>query len=110
MITVKNLMTLERFLLEIDNRFKFQLRFAEVIELNKFLEEVGKITDIFFSLQDEHFKKFNDSEALSEYHDKLMNDVVMINTAKMIKFVKDISNRYYDDEFADIITKNKFWD
>lgn len=110
MITVRNLMTLERFLLEIENRFKFQLRFAEVIELYGFLKEVGKITNLFFMLQEEHAKKFGDKEALREYHNKLIDDEVSINTSKMVAFVKDISNRFYDEEFADIITKNQFWD
>ena len=110
MITVKNLMTLERFLLEIENRFKFQLRFAEVIELYGFLKEVGKITNLFFMLQEQHAETYKDKEALKEYHDKLINDTVNLNTMKMVAFVKDVSNRFYDEEFADIITKNKFWD
>lgn len=110
MITVKNLMTLERFLLEIENRFKFQLRFAEVIELYSFLKEVGKITNLFFILQEQHAEKYKDKEALKEYHDKLINDNVNLNVTKMVEFVKDVSNRFYDEEFADIITKNQFWD
>lgn len=110
MITVKNLMILERLLLEIENRFKFQLRFAEVIELNGFIEEIGKVTDLFFTLQEEHYRKFSDNNALSEYHEKLMNDKVKINTSKMITFVKDISNRFVDDEFGEIVVKNQFWD
>ena len=110
MITVKNLMTLERLLLEIEERFKFQLRFAEVIELNGFISEIGKITDLFFSLQEEHYRKYGDNEALSEYHEKLMNDKVKINTSKMVSFVKDICNRFVDDEFGEIVVKNQFWD
>ena len=110
MITVKNLMTLERFLLEIENRFKFQLRFAEVIELYSFLKEVGKITNLFFILQEQHAEKYKDKEALKEYHDKLINDNVNLNVTKMVEFVKDVSNRFYYEEFADIITKNQFWD
>ena len=110
MITVKNLMTLERFLLEIENRFKFQLRFAEVIELYSFLKEVGKITNLFFILQEQHAEKYKDKEALKEYHDKLINDNVNLNVTKMVEFVKDVSNMFYDEEFADIITKNQFWD
>ena len=110
MITVKNLMTLERLLLEIEERFKFQLRFAEVIELNSFISEIGKITDLFFSLQEEHYRKYGDNEALSEYHEKLMNDKVKINTSKMVSFVKDICNRFVDDEFGEIVVKNQFWD
>ena len=110
MITVKNLMILERLLLEIENRFKFQLRFADVIELNGFIEEIGKVTDLFFTLQEEHYRKFGDNDALSEYHEKLMNDSVSLNTSKMIAFVKDVSNRFVDDEFGEIVVKNQFWD
>ena len=110
MITVKDLITLERLLLEIDSRFKFQLKFAEVIELNKFIEEIGKITDLFFSLQEEYYKKFGDNGSLSVYHDRLMDDKVKINTSKMIAFVKDICNRFVDDEFGEIVVKNQFWD
>ena len=110
MITVRNLMTLERFLLEIENRFKFQLRFAEVIELYGFLKEVGKITNLFFLIQQQFQEKYADNEALKEYHDKLIDDEVNLNASKMIAFVKDVSNRFYDEEFADIITKNQFWD
>ena len=110
MITVKDLITLERFLLEINSRFKFQLKFAEIIELNKFIEEVGNITNLFFTLQEEHYRKFGDNDSLAEYHDKLMNDKVKINVSKMIAFVKDIFNRFGDEEFGEIVIKNKFWD
>jgi hypothetical protein len=110
MITVKDLITLERFLLEINSRFKFQLKFAEIIELNKFIEEVGSITNLFFTLQEEHYRKFGDNDSLAEYHDKLMNDNVKINVSKMIAFVKDIFNRFGDEEFGEIVIKNQFWD
>jgi hypothetical protein len=96
--------------LEIEDRFKFQLRFAEVIELNGFIDEVSKVTNTFFSLQEEYYKKYGDNEALKEYHDRLMNDVVNMNASKMIGFVKEINNRYYDEGFADIVTKKQFWD
>jgi hypothetical protein len=110
MITVRNLMILERFLLEIESRFKFKLRFAEVIELYGFLKEVGKITNLFFLIQQQFQEKYADNEALKEYHDKLIDDEVNLDVSKMIAFVKDVSNRFYDEEFADIITKNQFWD
>lgn len=109
MIKVKDLITLEQLLLEIDDRFKFKLRFAEVIELNEFIEEISKITNMFFSLQEEYYKKYGDY-MLKEYHDKLMNDIINVNASKMIGFIKDINNRYYDDGFANIITKKQFWD
>ena len=110
MIALKDLITLERFLLEINSRFKFQLKFAEVIELNNFIEEVSNITNLFFTLQEEHYRKFGDNDSLAEYHDKLMNEKVKINTSKMIAFVKDVFNRFADDEFGKIVIKNKFWD
>ena len=110
MIALKDLITLERFLLEINSRFKFQLKFAEVIELNNFIEEVSNITNLFFTLQEEYYRKFGDNDSLAEYHDKLMNEKVKINTSKMIAFVKGVFNRFADDEFGKIVIKNKFWD
>ena len=110
MITVGNLMILERFLLEIENRFKFDLKLGEAVELYQYLKEIGKITNLFFLLQQEYFRKYGDKEKLEEYHNRLMNDNVKINTHKMIELVKEMSERCDDDEFKEIVAKNKFWD
>ena len=110
MITVKNLMTLERFLLEIENRFKFQLRFAEIIELYGFLKEVGKITNLFFMLQEKYHEKYGDKDALIKYRERIIDENINLNTSKMIAFVKDICERFDDEDFRGIVTKNNFWD
>lgn len=110
MITVRNLMILERFLLEIENRFKFELKFGEVVELYDNLKEIGRITNLFFMLQEQYHKKFNDEEKLKEYHNRIIDDNVNLNTIRIIAFVKGICNRFDDGEFKDIVTKNKFWE
>ena len=110
MITVRNLMILERFLLEIDSRFKFSLKFGEVVELYKYLKEVGRITNLFFMLQEQYYEKHNDKEMLMKYRERIIDEEVKINTAKMVAFVKDIYERFGDNEFKEIVTKNKFWD
>lgn len=109
MIKLKDLMILERFLLEIETRFKFELKFEEVVELYTFLKEVGRVTNLFFILQEQYYGVFKDKEKLKEYHDRLLNENVNMNTVKMIGLVKDVYNRFDNEEFKDIVTKNKFW-
>ena len=109
MIKLKELMILERLLLEIETRFKFDLRFEEVAELYAFLKEVGRITNLFFMLQEQHYNVFKDKEKLKEYHDRLLNENVNINTVKMIGLVKDVCERFDDKEFKEIVAKNNFW-
>lgn len=110
MIKLKELMILERFLLEIETRFKFELKFEEIVELYAFLKEVGRITNLFFMLQEQHYNAFKDKDKLKEYHDRLLDENVNVNTVKMIGLVKDVCKRFNDDEFKEIVTKNKFWE
>lgn len=109
MIKLKELMILERLLLEIESRFKFELKFEEIVELYAFLKEIGRVTNLFFMLQEQHYEKFKDKDKLKGYHDTLLEGNVKMNTVKMIGFVKDVYNRFNDEEFKDIVVKNKFW-
>jgi hypothetical protein len=52
MITIGQLMVIERFLLEIDVRFKFELSFSEALKLYNYLKDVGRITNLYFNLMD----------------------------------------------------------
>jgi hypothetical protein len=110
MIKLKDLMILERFLLEIETRFKFELKFEEVVELYAFLKEVGRVTNLFFMLQEQYYDAFKDKEKLKEYHDRLLNENVNMNTVKMIGLVKDVCDRFNDEDFREIVTKNNFWE
>lgn len=109
MATVKEIMVIERLLLEIENRFKFDLSIENVLTLYDYLKTVGKITNTFFMLQENYFKKFGDKEKLKEYHDRLINGKVKIGALSMINFIDWVCETFEDEEFKNIVAKNKFW-
>ena len=109
MITVEKLMVVERFLLEIENRFKFDLSFENVRVLYDYLKTVGRVTNLFFKLQEEHYNKFKDKDKLKAYHDKLMKEETCLDVSKMLRFIDWMSDTVDDEEFKNIVAKNKFW-
>lgn len=109
MIKISELMVIERFLLEIDVRFKFMLDFGKALKLHDYLKDVGRITSYYFLIQEEFQKKYNDIEKLKEYHEKIANSEIEYNVSEIIRFIESINEEYKDDEFKNIIIKNKFW-
>ena len=109
MITVSQLMIIERLLLEIETRFRFNLSFGMVSILYGFLREIGRITNLFFMLQEEYYNQYKDKDKLKEYHDKMLNDKVNINTSKMIGLIEDMYKENDDEEFKKLVDDNKFW-
>jgi len=111
-ITVSNLMILERLLLEIDARLKFEMNFGDAYTLHKLLNEVGRITSYAFLIQDEYHKEFNDIEKLKEYHKMVMDSEITTDTdyRDIIEFIEYISFKFKDGEFDEILNKIKFWD
>jgi hypothetical protein len=108
-IKLNDLMALERLLLEIDVKHKFDLSFNEVYSLYTHLKNVGKITSYFFLIQDEFYKKYGDSDKLKEYHDRLMNDTIEIDYDDIVQFIEKIFNKYGDSEFHALVNSVKFW-
>lgn len=110
-ITVSNLMILERLLLEIDARFKYDMNFGDAYILHRLLKEVGKITSYAFLIQDEYHKKFNDVDKLKEYHNMIMESEIVTDTdyRDIIEFIEYISFKFKDDEFDKILNRIKFW-
>lgn len=110
MIKVKELMVLERLLLEIDVRFKFKMNFGDAFKLYELLKSIGRITNYAFYIQDEYAKKFDDSEKLKEYHNMVMDSEVPYDQKETIEFIEYVSFKFKDEEFENIILKNKFWE
>ncbi len=110
-ISIKELMNLERVLLEIDSRFKFELDFANAYKLHCYLRDIGDITSYAFEIQEEHYKYFSDNLKTKEYHAKIMNSSIDTNCKEIMEFVDkllpNISGR--DEEFDKIIKDIKFW-
>lgn len=109
MITIEELMVIERFLLEIDVRFKFDLPFSEALKLYEFLKSVGRITNLYFKLLDEHYAKYNDPIALQEYRNKISGEEIEFDTEEIKKFIDNIYERVDNVEFKNIVLKNRFW-
>ena len=109
METINELMTLERLLLEIDARVKLELTLGDAVKLSKYLEEIGEITSLYFSLQEEHFRKYNDAEKLNEYHNRLSGDTIDYDTRKVKKFINDVSSKVVNKELGEILSKNRYW-
>ena len=109
MVTVNELMVIERFLLEIDARFKFTLSFSDALKLYNFLKDIGRITNLYFELQNEYYSKYNDVEKLKEYRNRLSGDKVEFETGEMKEFIDGIYESVDDTEFKNIVLKNRFW-
>lgn len=110
-ITISNLMILERLLLEIDARLKYEMNFGDAYTLHKLLKEVGRITSYAFLIQDEYHKKFNDVEKLKEYHKMIMESEIVTDTdyRDIIEFIEYVSFKFKDKEFDKILNNIKFW-
>ena len=109
MIKLKELMGLERIILEIETKFKFDLDFNDAYKLHEYLIKVGKITSYAFLIQDEYGQKY-DMEKLKEYHDKVFNSSVELNDEKdIIKFIEDIQEKIKDDGLNSIILNVRYW-
>lgn len=109
MVTVNEIMVLERLLLEIEERFKFKMSLSDVSELYEHLKNVGKITNLFFGLQDNYYKRYKNSERLKKYHDRLINGKVKFETEGITEFIDAVASSFVDDEFYELVKKNKFW-
>jgi hypothetical protein len=109
-IKLNDLMGLERLLLEIDIRYKFDLSFNDAYLLYEYLKNVGRITSYFFLIQDEFYQKYNDKDKLKEYHDRLLNDSLEFNYNGIVEFIDRVSlTNNDDDEFKTLVNKIKFW-
>lgn len=110
MIKLKDLMKIERILLEIDTFFKFELAFNDAWELHNYLVKVGKITSYAFLIQDEFNQKFNDTEKLKAYHDKLMENSVQLKCLKeLIKFIEKLQKEINNEKLNKLISDIKWW-
>ena len=108
-IKLKELMVLERILLEFDVNHKFELDFGDAYKLHAYLTKVGKITSYAFLIQDEFHKKYNDTEKLKEYHEKIMDSTVYFNYGDIVKFIDELNEKFKDEKIGSLILNNTFW-
>ena len=108
-IKLKELMVLERILLEFDVKYKFELDFGDAYKLYSYLTKVGKLTSYAFLIQDEFHNKYNDTEKLKEYHNKIMDSTVYFNYGDIVKFIDELNERFKDEKISSLILNNTFW-
>ena len=109
MVKIDELMRIEKILLEINNRYKFNLKLGEAVMLQDLLREIGRITNFYFLLQEEFFRKHGDKEKLQEYHNSLKEDNIYFNVSEAIKFINGVYDKLADEELKKIIDSTKFW-
>jgi hypothetical protein len=108
-IKLKELMVLERILLEFEVKYKFELDFGDAYKLHVYLNKVGKITSYAFLIQDEFHNKYNDTEKLKEYNNKIMDSTVYFNYGDIVKFIDELNERFKDEKISSLILNNMFW-
>lgn len=106
---VTELMTVERLLLEIDSRFKFELTLNDSLRLYNYLKKVGNVTNFFFYIQDEFSRKYPDKEKVKDYNRKLMSEKIEFDLFEIEGFIDYVYETFGDDDFRDIVSKNRFW-
>ena len=108
-IKLKELMVLERILLEFEVKYKFELDFGDAYKLYSYLTKVGKLTSYAFLIQDEFHNKYNDTEKLKEYHNKIMDSTVYFNYGDIVKFIDELNEKFKDEKIGSLILNNTFW-
>ena len=109
MITVKNLMTIERILLEIYTKHKFELDFNTVYKLYDYLRVIGRITNYSFQIQDEYYHTTKDEEKMKAFHEKVLNGEVDYDWVKTASFIGELMEQLKNDEVNEMVNKLKFW-
>lgn len=102
-------MTVEKLLLEIDSRFKFDLSFNDELKLYNYLKEIGNLTNFFFYTQDEFSRRYPDKEKVKTYNRKLMSEKIEFDLSGAEDFIDRMLEETDDKEFKDTVLKNRFW-
>lgn len=92
-VRIDNVMKLEKVLLQIEDEYKFKLDLGELLTLKELLSEISRITEIFFDVQLEYYRKYKDDELLEKYQEKLLNDKIEFNVKKYMSFINKIEER-----------------
>lgn len=109
MITIKNLMKIERILLEINAKHKFELSFNTAYKLVEFLRVIGRITNYSFLLQDEFSRKTINNDERVEYHVKILNSEVDYEWTKAASFIGEIMEELKNEDVNKLVNEFKFW-
>jgi hypothetical protein len=94
MAKIEDLISIEKQLLEIEDKHKFDITLDELIELEEHTKKVGAITSIYFNVQFEFSRKFDDENKLQKYHDKLTECELTFDYDSILNFIATIKSKY----------------
>ena len=104
-MNIQTLIDIEEILLKADNDIKFTYSLDELIKSEKYLKEIGFITNLYFKAQLDFSKSNPDEQALKEYHDKLISDDLNVDISDYITFITSIGGRLRDMDYFDKVKK-----
>lgn len=97
-MTVKELIEIEEKLLKFEDKEKFHLEFNDYLKLNKYLTEIGDITNLYFSLVKEYSDSLNNRELNLDASSRLLNNFnEKIYESKIDYNVDEIKKYMYDN-------------
>ena len=110
MTTIKKLTDLEEILLRADANYRFTYTLDELIKSEKYLKEIGTITNLFFTAQFEYSKTLNSNdeetgEKLAKYHNFLTKGELDIDDTKYINFINKLKEKIDNDDILELINK-----
>lgn len=76
MTNLNELVKIEELLLKYEEKEKFIIDFNEYIKLEKFLDEIGYITDKYFSLLKEYNEKLDKQDLNLDAQIRIMNNFI----------------------------------
>lgn len=109
MTTIKFLTDLEEILLKADAKYRYTYTLDELIKSEKYLKEIGYITNIFFETQFEYSKTLPDDEEknkkLTDYHNFLVKGKLDVNVFDYVIFIIKLKEKIDDAEILKLIDK-----
>lgn len=103
MTTIKKLMYIEEILLKADNDYRYSYTLDELIKSEKYMKEIGEITNLFLAVQIE-YGKVNDAndeqykQKLVDYHNMLISGEIDVDVTKYIEFLMEMKSKYPQDK------------
>ena len=108
--TIKEITIAEEILLRADSKYRYQYTLDELIKSERYLKEIGTITNIFLSVQHEYSKTLVKTDEgynkkITDYHNHLVNGKLTYNLSDCYIFLKGLEEKYFDDELKELMKK-----
>jgi len=107
MATIINFTHAERILLEIEDKHKFKLSFNEMLKLRDYLKVIGDITNFYFNIQSDFFKKTQDVKELEKFNERISKEEIDVDFDfdKLVSFINEVVMKINDEELNHLLDK-----